>query len=267
MAVKHRLIALACACALSACGGSGSSGGGAPQPEGVSPAGLWSGVDPISGQDLAGVILADGEFRFYRDDGTQYVGSVATTSSGQVTGSFEGDAEYDFAFPDGSINGQGALTGWLDPINSQPQTFSISMSFTDANGTTTGSDQWAFSALYNQPVTVAALVGTYSLFSHPGVVLTVNADGTVTASQDPSTGCVFSGTISQVDAAHPAYDFSGSFTNCQGNSQPFNGVQLSGLAFALPLPNSGGSGYQLIAMLTGDLSGSPRAVTYVANAN
>jgi hypothetical protein len=267
MAIQIRLIVVAAGvCALTACDEYDSGDTPATstsQPEAVSAGGLWAGMDPISGQDLAGLILNDGEFRFYRDDGTQYVGNVTTTSSGQISGTFVGAAEYGLAFPDGSTDGQGTLSGWLDPINATPQTLSISMSFTDASGTSTGSEQWTYA---NYPaVTIAALAGNYTLFNHPGDVLTVSSDGTVTVSQDPSTGCAFTGKISLVDATQDAYDFSGVFTNCTGNSTSFNGVQLSGLAAALPNPS--GSGYQLIVMLTGSLGGSARAVTYVANEN
>lgn len=255
--MKH-WIAPALALLLAACGGGDGDSGSSSSPPAstVSPGGFWEGTDPISGLEVQGIILESGELHFIRADGSQYVGTVTTTSSDGISGTFDGYTLYGSTYPDGSTHGTGTSTGTISPRASITGTMQFT---TDANTVSTGTGTLTFNSLYFQPVSVANLAGTYTVYQY-GTQITISADGTIFG-QDANTGCVVNGTIAIVNSNYNAYSVSGTFSNCQGTSAaPLNGVPLSGIA-AVTVTTSP---YQLMIALTGDIGGSTRAVSYTA---
>src|SRR5579862_874848 len=78
-------------CLLNACGDSGSNGGATlPATASVSSGGIWHGTDSVTGLTVLGVVDEQGELRFARADGVQFVGSVSTATTAEIDASFDG---------------------------------------------------------------------------------------------------------------------------------------------------------------------------------
>src|SRR5579859_2977249 len=87
---------------LVACGGGGGGygGGSSPPVQNAPPGGIWTGIDPVSGLQVEGVVDEAGEGEFIRSDGVQYVGTVVTAGN-SVSASFQGFVPFGSMFPDG----------------------------------------------------------------------------------------------------------------------------------------------------------------------
>jgi hypothetical protein len=234
---------------LSACGGSGTSGtNGSTPTANASPGGIWTGGDSVSGLGITGIVDEAGNFHFIRSDGTQYVGTAAT-SGNSISASFAGFTEFGDQFPDGSTHGTGTLMGTIAPRSSITATTQFT---TDAGTGTSGAITLNFNALYNAGSSLSAISGNYTEPTS-GDIISVGTGGALSW-QDAASGCVGSGMISIINATYNAYQVQFSYGNCTGAAAVLNGVQFSGLA---TLDNSSSPEQALIAV-----SGEGGALNY-----
>ena len=104
--------------ALDACGGHSNP------IQGVSPGGIWRGMDSASGLSIIGLVDETGNADFIRADKAQYVGQLSTSGS-SIYMTVEGYAEVGKTFADGSNHSSGTISGTLQ----ERQSISASIQF------------------------------------------------------------------------------------------------------------------------------------------
>src|SRR5665213_2712223 len=211
--------------ALSACGGSGTSSTARSTPTvNALPGGMWTGGDSVSGLGITGIVDEAGDFHFIRSDGTQYVGTAAT-SGNAISANFAGFTEFADAFADGSTHGTGTLMGTIAQRSSINATTQF---LTDDGTSTSGTITLTFNSLYNAGSSLAAISGNYTEPTS-GDVISVTTGGALSW-QDAASGCVGNGMISIINANYNAYQVQFKYGGCTGQAAVLNGVQFSGLA-------------------------------------
>jgi hypothetical protein len=245
--------ALIATIALAGCGGaSDSTNSSGTTVQNASVGGIWTGTESDSGLQITGLVDEQGEFHFIRSDGVQYVGT-ATTSSNTVTANFNGYTPLTTTWPDGSTHGTGTLSGTVH----QRSSFSASDQFaTDKGLRSSGTLSLTFDSVYNQSSAVTNVSGNWQ-DPISGDVISVTSAG-VASWQDPTTGCIGSGSVSIVNSSYNAYRVTFSYANCQGPQAVLNGVQFSGLATLY-------TSTQFILGATGSAAGATYSVVFTLN--
>jgi hypothetical protein len=218
---------------LTSCGGGGGSGGsnsGNSAPPPVSNAavgGIWQGKDPISGDDILGVVAEDGRSQFIAFDSvpfTQYWGSLTSNGTNISGTNFQVAAGQDY-FGTASISG--SITA--------RQSMQLTVAFTPAAGcpaTTCGTARTAsgtltFNSLYNRGGALSRTAGNWQDVI-TGQVYNINASGVV-FQQDAQTGCVINGQVSVINTNFNAYSANYNFSSCRVPFTNLNGTQATGL--------------------------------------
>jgi len=202
--------------------GCGGGGGSNPAAQNASPGGIWRGTDSVTGYPMVGLVTETGEAHFIRNDGVQFVGTVAT-SGNSISANYEGFTQFGYVFPDGSTHGTGNLSGTVSARSS----ISASGTFTTDKGESNNATlSLTFDSLYKRASSLATIAGN---FLHPASnVISINSNGAIFM-QDPNTQCVVNGTVSIINASYNAYRVQYSYANCTGSAATLNGVQFSGL--------------------------------------
>lgn len=205
---------------LSACGGDGG-GNAALVPTNESPGGIWSAPGSQTGPAVLALVAETGQFHFITGNGTQYVGTVAT-SVNSVSGSFDSFAPPGLTFMDGSTHGTGTVAGTIH----QQSSFDATMQMrTDAGASYNDVLAMTFNALYNRSSSLATIAGTYT-DAATATVFSVYSDGTIFA-QDGD--CVIHGTVSIIDARYNVYGVTVAYQKCLAQYSVPDGAQLTGL--------------------------------------
>lgn len=236
---------------LAACGGGGYGGGGT-NSQNAAPGGIWSGTDSDSPLAVTGIIDEQGQLRFIRADGVQYVGTV-TTSGNSISASFDGYTPFGSTFSDGSTHETGMLTG---TIEARVSITASTQSTTDKGAVSKGTLAMTFNPLYNQASSLAAIAGNYAE-AGSSTAVSIDASGAI-VSQDASTGCVVNGSAAIIDASYDAYSVQATYASCTGAAAVLNGITFSGLATL----DTSVSPTQLIAGVTGSSGGTTYALVY-----
>jgi hypothetical protein len=213
---------------LVACGGGGN--GAVIAPTNRSPGGIWQGMITSGGatQDFFGMIAEDGRFHFFSSpDGVQYFGTLSVTGS-QLSAPFTGVPFEGTTFADGSIKGNGTLTGTIQ----ERSQITISASFTTANNTAaTATATLQFSPDYNVNSSLATIAGNFTNAVTPLTdTLTITSAGVLTYDDTNVTGCTAMGTVSIIDARFDLYAVEFTYAGCTGAVSARNGVHFAGLA-------------------------------------
>lgn len=176
---------------VAACGG-----GASPNPiQGPSPGGIWRGTDSASGLAITGFVDEAGFGEFARADKAVFQGQVSTSGSNSVSVDADGYAQ--FQFPDGSQHGIWMVTGTIQERNS----IIASTKFTTDRGTVTeGTLHLTFDALYNQPSSLATVVGGYLVGAG---FINIETDGQISG-HEPTIGD-YSGRVSVIDPTYNLY--------------------------------------------------------------
>jgi len=211
---------------LAACGGGGSDAG--TENPGTTPTpdqklgGLWIGtttnnLEPGIVSDLFAISTDDGRVRFITDDGIQGKASV-TANGNQLSGTMT-----QFT-PDGYVfnNGQTVATGNLSGTVSERNSFS-------GDWTLSTGEFGDFTFIYDQLHTVGSSLGTvqgtwtgFDGFGIPDTSITISAAGSITG-QD-AYGCVYSGSISIIDAQFNVYELAVGVSNCGVVNGSYSGL-------------------------------------------
>lgn len=157
--MKHvaRVLYVAGSVLLASCGGGGYGGGGT-NPQNAAPGGIWGGTDTDSPLQVTGIIDEQGQLRFIRADGVQYVGTV-TTSGNSISANYDGYTPFGSSFADGSTHETGMLTGTID---ARVSITASTQSTTDNGAVSKGTLAMTFNQLYNQASSLAAIAGNYA---------------------------------------------------------------------------------------------------------
>ena len=195
--------------------------------------GIWSGTDSASGEQLTGLINANGLADFMRSDGVQFIGT-AQTSGTTLDIALDGYTQYGYEFSDGSTFGTGTFSGTF----SSGSTISGSLQFTtEDNSTLTSTWSLTFDSLYNTASSLETISGTYTddiaavsdgVDPLSGSSVTISSSGALYA-QGSTDGCVANGTITVTNASYDLYQVSYTFANCAGSYAVLNDVQFTGL--------------------------------------
>lgn len=233
--VASAALAFAALTALSGCKQDLSGMGNSPSlPSGSNPAaGIWSGMDSATGQQMTGLIDASGNADFILANGVQYAGTVQTAGS-QIAISLIGYPQFGAQFSDGTVYGVGTFQGALTSGTS----ITGNLIFRTSNSTGESS-QWtlSFSPLYNTASSLAGVSGTYSdagtavsqgLDPLAGATVAISATGAVT-SRNATSGCALTGTLSSPDTTGNLLDITYTYQNCTGSYAVLNGLQFTGL--------------------------------------
>src|SRR6202142_3793603 len=218
----------------------------------LTPGGIWMANGVLAIVDEAGA------FRLVRQDGSQYVGTLAVLGD-TVTAAFTAFPKLGSTFPDGSTSASGNLEGTFVPGSS----LVINDQLTTANGTIS-SDTFAmdFDFLYNCGSSLSNL-------SHYNSSVSVSTSGTISGQDpgailglDPLTGCEVTGTLSVINQGYNVLGVSFPASNCPGRSSAFDGVQFSGLAYFHPPFEDYLSGFSGPAVLHGAVEAQVDGVSY-----
>jgi hypothetical protein len=237
---------------LAGCNGIGSdSGSSGSTTTNQSPVGVWSGMDSITGLSVTALISSSGQAVFLRSDGVQFDGTAQVTGSSLAV-AVDGYASFPTTFSDGSSSGVGTLSGTVSAGSSM----TVSLSFT-TSGNTALAGNWTltFSSLTGTGSSLGAVTATYTDVT-TGATVAIDGLGNIN-SQDPSTGCVLSGTISTSDTAYDIYQIDFTYKSCTGSYAVLNAVELSGLAVL----NTNVSPVQLVIAVAGQASGGSYGIT------
>ncbi|HEX4023840.1 MAG TPA: hypothetical protein VHX52_03920 [Steroidobacteraceae bacterium] len=178
-------------------------------------------VDEMGDFYLIDITAADTEFL---DAGTASV--VGTTVSGNYLGVAVGSATY----PDGSVYGNGTLTGTVTPRAS----LDLTAQFTTSMGTLSSTPlSFTYNSLYERASTLATIAGNFTEAVNEGgtvVNLTVTiSDSGALYSQDPNSGCVENGSVSIINPSYNMYRIQYLYANCTGAYTYLNGLTFSGI--------------------------------------
>jgi hypothetical protein len=219
----------------------------------ASPMGVWSGTDSVSGLAVTALINSDGQATFIRADGAQFVGN-AEMSGSNLSVAVDGYSNFGQTFSDGATAGVGTVTGTVVTASS----LSATLSFTTSDETAiTGNWSLSYDALSTLGSSLAAVSANYT--TSTGATVSIDGLGDVD-SQDPTTGCILSGTISTTDKSVDIYQITLMYKSCAGNDAVLNGVEFSGMAVL----NSNISPAQLVLAVTASpTSGSMGIVSYL----
>jgi hypothetical protein len=241
---------------LTACNGAGSDSSSSSTATNQSAVGVWGGTDSITGLNVSAIVNSAGQAAFLRSDGVQFVGTVQITGS-TLAVAVDGYANFGATFSDGTTTGVGTLSGTVSTGSSM----TANLSFT-TSGNTTMTGDWTLSlqSLTNIGSSLGAVTATYTDGS-TGATVSIDGLGDVN-SQDPTTSCVLTGTISTNDTAYDIYQINFTYKSCTGSYAVLNGIQLSGLAVL----NTGVSPTQLVYAVAGQGSSGQYGITSYLNA-
>ena len=239
---------------LIGCNSGSDSGTSTSTTTNASATGVWTGTDSVSNLAVTAFINSAGEAEFISGaDGSQlFVGTVQISGSTlDVAVNGYSNLATSATFSDGSTSGVGTLTGTVV----SGSTLTASLSFTTSGGTAiTGNWTLTFSPLSNSGSSLAAISATYT-DGTTGATVTIDGAGDVN-SQDPSTGCVLTGTVSTTDTSYDVYQIIYTYKNCTGAYAVLNGLQLSGLAVLDTTPSTGSTPQVVVAVTGGSASAS-----------
>lgn len=280
------LLPVTAALLLSGCGGgSGDIKNGAPSPSGgcsssspssngstaPSPlAGIWTGVDSVSGSEVTGLIDASGNFDFIRTgtssvpgDNAQFSGA-ATVSGSSFCGNMQGfeNLGSGYAFnTSNATHGTGVVSGTVQAESS----IDASYTFTPDGGTLVNGqlNPLTYTSPYTGSSSLSVIAGTYT-YTDPtsGEVTTLaissgsgtdSVEGTVYAPASDSS-CEVTGSVSFTTGSYDVYSIMLTYSSCTtGPYSVLQNVTLSGLAM---LNNTSSSNSPtLLAGLSGQASG------------
>jgi hypothetical protein len=254
----------AAAVLLVACGGGGGGSSSAPVPvaKNETAAGLWETSYLVTsganiGNTIRGVAIVSPTGTFYSvginvNNGCAGIGfgQLAVTGS-TLNGNSNGavirytsvpGVNVNCALPDGSPSSTGTVTGTVTSGKSMVLSSQGKTSKGLALSSETATFNWSH-ANSVQP-SLALVAGTYK--DKTGVNIAINSQGVIT-SQDPTTGCAVSGTLSIPSASYNVYDVSFKYSNCAPAYAALNNLVATGLG-------------------TYDNSTAPTTFTYAANA-
>lgn len=243
--------------ALLGCNGTVGNGSDSTTSANSSPTGIWTGTDSVSGLSITGIINATGNADFIRSDGAQFVG-VAQMSGTTIAITIDGYSNFGSGstFSDGSSHGLGTLNGTVATATSITATLNFT---TNAGTAMNGSWTLSFDPLSNTGSSLQTISGTYT-DGTTGATLSINALG-ILSSQDPSNGCVLTGTVSTADSTQDIYEIGYTYTECTGTYAALNGLSLTGLAVL----NSNQSPPQIIVGVSGQSSTANYAIASFLN--
>jgi hypothetical protein len=226
--VRAAVLATMMSAVLVGCGGGGGDSNGDDPNSFKAPlsGGIWHGQDPLTDQNLYGIVNESGAFVFLREDGVLYAGT-ATFDKRSVVGTFEGFAPANVKFDaqsDSSSHGTGSVSGVLDPQT----TLDLAVAFaTDlSNGhAENGVLNLTYDKLYERDASLFNIAGNYG--ANGLTAISIATDGKVFA--QGADNCVINGTATVDNPQENSYSMSISYANCTGGSTSLNGVTLKGL--------------------------------------
>jgi hypothetical protein len=203
-------------------------------PASIPTAGIWLGIDSVSGDNVIALINAAGDAIFVRSrDYTQFAGKLTVTIAA-ITAPMTGYANFPATFADNSITGTGTFTGTVN----QETSIDGQLAFSSAGGTSyPGSYDLGYSPVSTVASSGTAVAGTYTddsttdpLAGGTVTITETSATAATIASAGATSGCILSGTISTADATTDIYEVAYSYSGCTGTFSLLNGLALSGLA-------------------------------------
>ena len=216
--------------ALYGCGGGGGSDDSTtetttppvtttPEPTLVMPVGVWAGdivVTENSEQlEVVGLVAADGEFRFIREDEQQFTGTITLTDETNFTADGIGfdsdglklaDGEFKGAYSDVSISG--------DTIFNNEVISTFDLSLLDITSADSG-----FNVIAGNYVDAD---GTTSVM--------IDDDGAISGSD--SLGCQYTGAFTHADESVNVYSLSLTVSSCGEFDGEYSGLATYGKAFS-----------------------------------
>jgi hypothetical protein len=177
------------------------------------------------------VMLSTGSGEFYYQ--TTYTGASSPLCVGLYSGTLS--ASGSSVSGSGTFYGDGTLAGLaVGCPGEQSDTFSgtlmagSSLSLTD---NVIGQINWTFSSLYDQPASLAAIAGNWSIsYTWDGLGSTVSISSSGALSMLATSGCTYSGQISVINPSYNLYSVSLTATGCTDNYAVLNGLTEQGLA-------------------------------------
>jgi len=230
MSLQKGISLTSIACVLTACGGGGGGGGDTSAPPAPLTVvdelhgGIWSGTTTGSQgggtQDLIGVSTDDGRFRFLSlDTGGQFIGT-STVDGTSITGSGIGYAPIGYAWIDGSVYTDVTLSGTIN----ERSTFSGNWA---ASTGETGTFNFAYESLHQRDSSLGLVADTWISFNDSGNPIgTVSIDAAGRLDGQDAAGCLYSGTVSIIDANYNVYDLSLSVLNCSSANGDYSGLGI-----------------------------------------
>lgn len=213
--MKRTVIALSAAMILSACGGGGGGGSNPTPAAGI--AGYYEGTNSV-GDDLAGLVLADGNFWFVQADGSNIVGVAqgklslagASISSSNVKDySFADDDVYSATLSGTAVAGT-SLSGTVTYGPGESGTVTLTYEDDTVPAANSAAGTWGGVAL-----------GTFG--DSADLALTINATGAITGTDDE---CAFTGQLSPVKGGYTLRVTYANSDDCYWKGATQNGVAL-----------------------------------------